>query len=90
MTAVINTSGHALGDLRDLPTTLPVWHASKVSAASLLGVGRSVAYEAAERGDLPSLRIGHRIVVPTAALLRMLGAQALADLDDAPATGSRS
>lgn len=36
-------------------------------AAERLGISRNAAYEAARRGDLPSLRIGRRIVVPAAA-----------------------
>lgn len=42
-------------------------------AARTLGVGRSSAYEAAHRGDLPAIRIGHRLLVPRAAIERMLG-----------------
>lgn len=41
-------------------------------AARVLGLGRSAAYSAAQRGDLPVLRIGRRLLVPTAALDRML------------------
>jgi excisionase family DNA binding protein len=41
-------------------------------AARALGVSRSAAYEAVRRGEIPSIRIGHRIVIPTAALRRML------------------
>lgn len=40
--------------------------------AELLGVGRSTAYEAVRRGDLPSFRLGRRIVIPTAAVRRLL------------------
>lgn len=40
----------------------------------LLGLGRSAAYEAVRRGDIPSRRVGRRIVVPAPALLRWLGA----------------
>ncbi len=36
------------------------------------GLGRSASYDAVRRGDLPSIRIGRRIVVPTAALRRLL------------------
>jgi len=43
-------------------------------AAQMLGIGRSAAYLAARRGDIPVLRIGRRLVVPIAALDRMLGA----------------
>ncbi len=42
----------------------------------LLGLGRSAAYEAARRGELPVLRFGRRLVVPTAAVLRLLGLDA--------------
>ncbi len=42
-------------------------------AGRFLGLGRSAAYAAVKRGDIPSLRFGGRIVVPVAALRRMLG-----------------
>jgi excisionase family DNA binding protein len=42
-------------------------------AAVLLGLGRSAAYEAVRRGDLPSRRLGRRIVIPVPALLNWLG-----------------
>jgi excisionase family DNA binding protein len=41
-------------------------------AAKLLGIGRNQAYEAARTGKLPSIRIGKRILVPRAALDRLL------------------
>jgi excisionase family DNA binding protein len=41
-------------------------------AAKRLGIGRNQAYEAAARGDIPTIRIGKRILVPLAALDRML------------------
>ncbi|MGO9198394.1 MAG: helix-turn-helix domain-containing protein [Acidimicrobiales bacterium] len=41
-------------------------------AAQLLGISRSFAYEAVQRGDIPSMRIGRRILVPKAALQRFL------------------
>lgn len=41
-------------------------------AAELLGVGRSCAYDAARRGDLPAVRLGRRLVVPVPALIRLL------------------
>ncbi len=41
-------------------------------AAKILGIGRNAAYEAARRGDIPTIRIGGRILVPKAALERML------------------
>jgi excisionase family DNA binding protein len=42
-------------------------------AAAFLGLGRSSAYEAARRGELPTLRFGRALRVPTAALRRLLG-----------------
>ena len=42
--------------------------------AKLLGIGRSAAYEAARRGELPSRRLGRRVVVPVPALVVWLGA----------------
>ncbi len=42
-------------------------------AAGVLGLGRSAAYEAARRGDIPTRRLGRRIVVPVPLLLQWLG-----------------
>lgn len=41
-------------------------------AAQLLGISRSFAYEAVQHGEIPSMRIGKRILVPKAALQRFL------------------
>ena len=41
-------------------------------AAKLLGIGRALAYQAAETGDLPTVRVGRRILVPLARLKAML------------------
>jgi excisionase family DNA binding protein len=41
-------------------------------AARALGIGRGTAYQAVRAGDIPSIRIGRRIVVPRAALERFL------------------
>ena len=42
-------------------------------AAVLLGVSRSTAYELATSGDLPTIRMRRRILVPAAALAKLLG-----------------
>ena len=42
-------------------------------AASILGIGRSSAYALARSGELPTLRLGRRLVVPVAGLRRLLG-----------------
>ena len=41
--------------------------------ASVLGLGRTATYEAVRRGQLPSRRLGHRIIIPVPALLEWLG-----------------
>jgi excisionase family DNA binding protein len=41
-------------------------------AGALLGISRGAAYEGVRAGEIPSIRIGRRIVVPTAAVRRML------------------
>ena len=41
-------------------------------AARRLGISRALAYEAANRGELPVCRIGRWVLVPRAALLRLL------------------
>lgn len=54
--------------LEELPPTISVQQAGQ-----LLGIGRNAAYQAAAKGELPILRIGHRLRVPTARLLELLG-----------------
>ena len=41
-------------------------------AAALLGISRALAYELIARGELPSLRLGRRVVVPRRALQRFV------------------
>ena len=52
----------------DYPPLLSVEQACK-----LLGISRSVGYRAAASGDLPTLRWGRRLYVPTARLFELLG-----------------
>ena len=63
-------------DPRTLPPTLDI-----VSAARLLGIGRTTAYRLARHGQfpVPILRIGGRYKVPTAPLLTLLGVDARTD-----------
>lgn len=42
--------------------------------AELLGLGRGLAYQAARRGQLPTRRVGRRLVVPVPELLAWLAA----------------
>jgi excisionase family DNA binding protein len=46
------------------------------TAGAILGIGRSKAYELAKSGEFPVtiLRVGRRYLVPTSALLALLGA----------------
>jgi excisionase family DNA binding protein len=55
-------------ELWNLPPTIKV-----EEAAMLLGISRSAAYRAVKSGQLQTFRMGRRLLVPTAPLLRMLG-----------------
>jgi excisionase family DNA binding protein len=48
-------------------------------AAEALGIGRTLAYEAVRRGEIPTVRIGRRLLVPRAALDHLLAAALSAD-----------
>lgn len=41
-------------------------------AAYELGISRNVAYAAVRKGEIPSIKIGKRIIIPRAAFERML------------------
>jgi excisionase family DNA binding protein len=53
------------------PETKPTM--SVEAAGKLFHLSRQSAYQAVARGEIPSLRFGRRLVVPTAAVLEMLG-----------------
>ena len=55
--------------LHELPPTISV-----EKAGEILGISRRSAYRAAARGELPTLKVGRRLLVPTPRLLDMLGA----------------
>lgn len=42
-------------------------------AAEALGIGRQSAYQAARTGELPTIRLGRRLIVPRGRLLALLG-----------------
>lgn len=44
-------------------------------AAAVLNIARSTAYAAARDGSLPTVRLSHRLLVPTAKLMAMLGVE---------------
>jgi excisionase family DNA binding protein len=56
-------------DAKALTVTTP-------KAARLLGISRNLAYEAVRRGEIPTIRIGRRILVPIVALERLLSERA--------------
>ncbi len=43
-------------------------------AGVILGVGRNTAYNMAREGVIPTIRLGRRLVVPRALLMKKLGA----------------
>lgn len=45
---------------------------SVITAAKILGIGKNLCYEAVHRKEIPSIRVGGRILVPVAALDKML------------------
>lgn len=51
-----------------MPLTLTIQETSRILQCGING-----CYEAARRGEIPTIRIGRRLVVPTAALMAMLG-----------------
>ncbi len=59
-------------ELLELPAVVDI-----PTAAEILGVGRSCAYEMVRTGDWPTpvLRLGRLIRVPTAPLLELLGVE---------------
>jgi excisionase family DNA binding protein len=57
----------------DVPTATARPTLSVEEAGEFLGISRASAYEGVRSGQIPSIRIGRRIVVPTAALRRMVG-----------------
>ncbi|HEY3670185.1 MAG TPA: helix-turn-helix domain-containing protein [Acidimicrobiia bacterium] len=45
---------------------------SVTEAAGVLGISRAFAYALVARGELPSLRLGRRVVVPRRALEQLI------------------
>lgn len=54
--------------MTEYPVTITV-----EEAARFVGMSRSAGYRAAAKGQLPTVRLGRRLRVPTAKLLSMLG-----------------
>lgn len=62
------TRNELIAKRAELPALITV-----IEACRLLGVGRTAGYKAAASGDLPTIRWGKRLYVPTARLLAMVG-----------------
>ena len=50
--------------------------------AKCLGIGRNSAYEAIAKGEIPVVKIGKRLLVPKAALEKLLAAGQPKKIDD--------
>ncbi len=57
-------------ELDNLPPTISV-----EQAADILGVSRSSAYRAVKNDEIPTFKIGRRLLVPTARLMAMLSVE---------------
>ncbi len=44
-------------------------------AAAALGIGKNQAYEAVKRGEIPTIKIGSRILVPKASFEKLLNGE---------------
>jgi excisionase family DNA binding protein len=64
-TEIISSASVAVGQQEKLTLTV-------TEAAQLLGLSRASAYEAIRMGQIPSIRIGSRIIIPKIALVEML------------------
>ena len=47
-----------------------------VEAGRIYGLSRNASYEAAKRGDIDTIRMGKRLIAPTAPIRRKLGIEA--------------
>jgi len=56
-------------------TTEPRATLTVEQAAMVLGIGRTLAFELARTGQLPTIRLGRRLLVPRVALDRRLDSQ---------------
>lgn len=61
------TGQHALPNPEEQPT-VPLWP----TAGRACGLQKSATYAAAARGEIPTIRLGGKLVSPTAALRRLL------------------
>ena len=74
--AVLRVRRHAQDVERDVVTTVEPQVVSVPAAAIMLGIGRNFAYEPCRSRQLPSVRLGRRIVIPKIAIETILEAGA--------------
>lgn len=66
--------------MEDTPNAQKDWRTKSTisveDAGRVLGVSRGSSYRAANRGEIPTLKLGQRLVVPVAKLKQLLGEDA--------------
>jgi excisionase family DNA binding protein len=77
-TALSDAERKAGGDGQRSSVLGPEWDGFSVftveeAGCKILRLSRESAYAAAGKGDLPTIRVGRRLLVPRAALERLLG-----------------
>ena len=55
----------------DKPANLPVTTVPE-AGRTFFGIGRSASYDAARRGEIPTIKMGRKLLGPIAAVERML------------------
>ncbi len=58
-------------EIKQQRATLSLWP----DTAQILGIGKNAVYDAAKNGQIPTIRIGGRILVPRVALDRLLAGE---------------
>jgi excisionase family DNA binding protein len=83
-------SAHQLGVALGLTASPSYSGARSIVAAGLLGISRGLAYELVNRGELPALRLGRRLVVPISALENLVAGAGKAGPTTAPTTNGQT
>lgn len=73
----LSTAGELGGPLELAEADYAAWNRRRVTmtvqeAGKLLGLGTSASYRAADSGRLPTVRVGRKMLVPVAALKKLL------------------
>jgi hypothetical protein len=78
LTALEASNNHLDPISRLLAEVIPTGTATLTveQVAPIVGLGRTAAYEAVKRGDLPSRKVNGRVLIPVPALLSWLGVEA--------------